>query len=103
VRNVHDNHARQASHDHKASRAARPLNGEGGILCSDFPEWDGEEASNLGQFRLSPNFHRAYKDVARTACIAVYIELFETYPMYQGVSPAIIYDEAKTYCYAIIP
>jgi RHS repeat-associated protein len=47
--------------------------------------------------------YREYKDVVRTACIAVYIELFETYPMYQGVSPAVVYDEAKAYCYAIVP
>jgi RHS repeat-associated protein len=44
-----------------------------------------------------------YKDLARTACIAVYIELYETYPMFFGAGSAVIYDEAKTTCYALIP
>lgn len=47
--------------------------------------------------------YRDYKDVVRTACIAVYISLWEGLDMYKGVSPAVLYDEAKGYCYAIVP
>jgi RHS repeat-associated protein len=47
--------------------------------------------------------YREYRDVVRTACIAVYISLWEGLDMYKGVSPAVVYDEAKNYCYAIIP
>ncbi len=48
--------------------------------------------------------YRAYKDVVREACIAVYMDLLPAlYVNYSGVSQAILYDVAKDYCYAIIP
>jgi hypothetical protein len=47
--------------------------------------------------------YHEYKAAVRAACIAVYISLWETYPMYQGVDPQELYYEAAAYCAALTP
>ncbi|MGC2186077.1 MAG: RHS repeat-associated core domain-containing protein, partial [Terriglobales bacterium] len=45
----------------------------------------------------------AVQDELRNACLEEQIALLQTYPMYEGVPFLVLYNEARAFCYALIP